>query len=171
MALASRQAPFPALGLLLVLCFLAAPRPLWAAAGDVVGTIKQASGVGLLRRPGARPQRLAAGLEVAAGDQLRTLEGTAELSFTDGAQLSLEAFSQFTLGEESGPTESTPLTARFELGESRFRSGERPSDNYRLTSPTAVIGIRGTYFEVQVDELGETLVVLVELLLLTILKL
>ena len=160
MALASRQAPFPALGLLLVLCFLAAPRPLWAAAGDVVGTIKQASGVGLLRRPGARPQRLAAGLEVAAGDQLRTLEGTAELSFTDGAQLSLEAFSQFTLGEESGPTESTPLTARFELGESRFRSGERPSDNYRLTSPTAVIGIRGTYFEVQVDELGETLVVL-----------
>lgn len=160
MALPSRQAPFPALGLLLVLCFLAAPEPLWAAAGDVVGTIKQASGVGLLRRPGERPQRLATGLEVAAGDQLRTLEGTAELSFTDGAQLSLEAFSQFTIGEESGPTETTPLAARFELGESRFRSGERPSDNYRLTSPTAVIGIRGTYFEVQVDELGETLVVL-----------
>ena len=160
MALAPRQAPFPALGLLLVLCLLAAPMPLWAAAGDIVGTIKQASGVGLLRRPGARPQRLAPGLEVAAGDQLRTLEGTAELSFTDGAQLSLEAFSQFTSGEESGPTESTPLAARFELGESRFRSGARPGEGYRLTSPTAVIGIRGTYFEVQVEELGETLVVL-----------
>ena len=160
MALASRQAPSPALGLLLVLCLLAAPRPLWAAAGDVVGAVEQASGVGLLRRAGERPLRLAAGLEVAAGDQLRTLEGTAELSFTDGAQLSLEAFSQFTIGAESGPTENQPLEAKFELGESRFRSGERPSDNYRLTSPTAVIGIRGTYFEVQVDELGETLVVL-----------
>ena len=88
------------------------------------------------------------------------LEGTAELSFTDGAQLSLEAFSRFTIGEESGSTESTPLAARFELGESRFRSGARPGEGYRLTSPTAVIGIRGTYFEVQVEELGETLVVL-----------
>ena len=99
MALAPRQAPFPALGLLLVLCLLAAPMPLWAAAGDIVGTIKQASGVGLLRRPGARPQRLPPD-RGCRGDQLRTLEGTAELSFTDGSQLSLEAFSQFTIGEE-----------------------------------------------------------------------
>jgi hypothetical protein len=97
---------------------------------------------------------------VAAGDELRTLEGTAELAFTDGALLSLEAFSRFTIGEESGSEESTPLTARFELGESRFRSGARPGEGYRLTSPTAVIGIRGTYFEVQVDDLGETLVIL-----------
>lgn len=160
MAEASRQGPCSALAILLLLYFLAAPLPLWGAAGDRVGTIKQASGVGLLRRAGERPQRLAAGLEIAAGDQLRTLEGTAELGFTDGAQLSLEAFSQFTIGEESGTTENTPLMAKFELGESRFRSGARPADGYRLTSPTAVIGIRGTYFEVQVDELGETLVVL-----------
>ena len=132
----------------------------FAAEGDRVGEITRASGVGLLRRAGERPQRLAAGLEITAGDQLRTLEGTAELAFTDGAQLSLEAFSQFSIGEESGTTETTPLTAKFELGESRFRSGARPSDGYRLTSPTAVIGIRGTYFEVQVDDLGATLVVL-----------
>lgn len=145
---------------LLSLLLFAAPKPCWAAAGDIVGTIRQATGVGLLRRTGERPQRLAAGLDVAAGDELRTLEGTAELTFTDGALLSLEAFSRFTIGEESGSEESTPLAARFELGESRFRSGARPGEGYRLTSPTAVIGIRGTYFEVQVEELGETLVVL-----------
>lgn len=131
-----------------------------AAAGDRVGTLRQVTGVGLLRRAGEGPQRLAAGLEIAAGDELRTLEGTADVAFTDGALLSLEAFSRFTIGEESGSTASEPLAAKFELGESRFRSGARPSDGYRLTSPTAVIGIRGTYFEVQVQELGETLVVL-----------
>ena len=131
-----------------------------SAEGDVVGEVLRADGVGILRRAGASPIRLKKTLKLLAGDQLRTLEGTAELSFTDGAQLSLEAFSRFTIGEESGSTESTPLAGRFELGESRFRSGSRPGEGYRLTSPTAVIGIRGTYFEVQVDDLGETLVVL-----------
>ena len=131
-----------------------------SAEGDVVGEVLRADGVGILRRAGASPIRLEKTLKLLAGDQLRTLEGTAELSFTDGAQLSLEAFSRFTIGEESGSTESSPLAGRFELGESRFRSGSRPGEGYRLTSPTAVIGIRGTYFEVQVDDLGETLVVL-----------
>ena len=131
-----------------------------SAEGDVVGEVLRTDGIAILRRAGASPIRLEKALQLLAGDQLRTLEGTAELSFTDGAQLSLEAFSRFTIGEESGSTESTPLVGRFELGESRFRSGARPSEAYRLSSPTAVIGIRGTYFEVQVDDLGETLVVL-----------
>jgi hypothetical protein len=134
----------------------------FSAEGDVVGEVLRADGVGLLRRAGERPVRLEKSVSLLAGDQLRTLEGTAELSFTDGARLSLEAFSRFSIGEESGSTESTPLVGHFELGESRFRSGNRPGDNYRLTSPTAVIGIRGTYFKVEVGELGETLVVLLQ---------
>ena len=132
----------------------------FSAEGDVVGEVLRADGIAILRRAGASPMRLEKALQLQAGDQLRTLEGTAELGFTDGAQLSLEAFSRFTIGEETGSTESTPLVGRFDLGESRFRSGARPGEAYRLTSPTAVIGIRGTYFEVQVDDLGETLVVL-----------
>ena len=107
-------------------CFLQPPNPVGLPPEISSAPLEQATGVGLLRRSGERPQRLAAGLEVAAGDELRTLEGTAELAFTDGALLSLEAFSRFTIGEESGSEESTPLTARFELGESRFRSGARP---------------------------------------------
>ena len=132
----------------------------FSAEGDVVGEVLRADGIAILRRAGASPMRLEKALQLQAGDQLRTLEGTAELGFTDGAQLSLEAFSRFTIGEETGSTESTPLVGRFDLGESRFRSGARPGEAYRLTSPTAVIGIRGTYFEVQVDDLGETLVIL-----------
>ena len=131
-----------------------------SAEGDVVGEVLRTDGVAVLRRAGEKPLRLEKTLQLLAGDQLRTLEGTVDLGFTDGAQLSLEAFSRFTIGEESGATVSTPLVGRFELGESRFRSGARPGEGYRLTSPTAVIGIRGTYFEVQVDDLGETLVVL-----------
>ena len=57
-------------------------------------------------------------------------------------------------------TESTPLAARFEQGEKPLSKRREAWEGYRLTSPTAVIGIRGTYFEVQVDDLGETLVVL-----------
>ena len=46
-------------------------------------------------------------------------------------------------------------------GSFRFLSGTTPDTGYRITTPTSTVGIRGTEFEVFVDDNGETAIALI----------
>ncbi|MEM8648051.1 MAG: FecR domain-containing protein [Pseudomonadota bacterium] len=59
-------------------------------------------------------------------------------------------------GREGADVAITALKGSF-----RFLSGTTPDTGYRITTPTSTVGIRGTEFEVFVDDNGETAIALI----------
>jgi hypothetical protein len=134
----------------IVACMLAPGTTLAAAAGDVAGRVVVASGGveavgadGVVRTLRRRD-------EIYRGDTLRSGDrGRAQVRFTDGALLSLRPDSELSVQEyrfeNSDATDRKAL--RLERGGFRTisgRIGRVNRDAYRVSTPVAVIGIRGT---------------------------
>jgi hypothetical protein len=89
---------------------------------------------------------------IRSGDRIRTgRDGRVQLRFADGAQMSILAGSEFTV--DSYVFDQTRQRSFFALikGSVRVisgRIGKRDPQDWRLTTPTATIGIRGTEFTV-----------------------
>ncbi len=124
---------------------------------EVIARIASIDGSALATGPGGA-RILRRGAALYAGDRLRTREATLTVRFVDDSEVELEAFSSFVIGEDSEPTRAGNLAVRFEIGRARMRTGNLRRAAYRVETPLAVIGLRGTYFEVRVDGLGGTLV-------------
>ena len=98
-------------------------------------------------------------------DDLRTGEGRLQVRFVDDSKLRMTEHTRILIDNvvfDDDPSKSD-LAMTFAQGTARFISGELGKvnkENVRLRTPTASIGIRGTDFTVTVDELGQTLVVL-----------
>ena len=71
------------------------------------------------------------------------------------ATITLDRF-VFNSGTSGADVAITALKGSF-----RFLSGTTPDTGYRLTTPTSTVGIRGTEFEVFVDDNGETAIALI----------
>ena len=71
------------------------------------------------------------------------------------ATVTLDRF-VFNPGKNSADVAITALKGSF-----RFLSGTTPDTGYRITTPTSTVGIRGTEFEVFVDDNGETAIALI----------
>ncbi len=71
------------------------------------------------------------------------------------ASVTLDKF-VFNPGTQSADVAITALKGSF-----RFLSGTTPDTGYRITTPTSTVGIRGTEFEVFVDDNGETAIALI----------
>lgn len=98
-------------------------------------------------------------------DDLRTGEGRLQVRFVDDSKLRMTEHTRIVIDNvvfDDDPSKSD-LAMTFAQGTARFISGQLGKvnkENVRLRTPTASIGIRGTDFTVTVDELGQTLVVL-----------
>jgi len=110
-------------------------------------------------------QPLLRGAELNNGDTVRTGEGRAQLRFTDGAYVSLQPQSEFAIRDYrfDGKTDGTER-GFFGLLKGAMRTvsglvGRVNRDQYRVTTPTATIGIRGTGGVIQVRDDGSTLIV------------
>lgn len=105
------------------------------------------------------------GEDVISKDDLRTGEGRMEVGFVDDSKLRMTEHTRIVIDNvvfDNDPSKSE-LAMTFAQGTARFISGELGKvdrENIKLKTPTASIGIRGTDFTVTVDELGQTLVVL-----------
>ncbi len=105
------------------------------------------------------------GQDVVSKDDLRTGEGRLQVRFVDDSKLRMTEHTRIVIDNvvfDDDPSKSD-LAMTFAQGTARFISGELGKvnkENVRLRTPTASIGIRGTDFTVTVDELGQTLVVL-----------
>ncbi len=98
-------------------------------------------------------------------EQIRAGGGAAtEIVFNDGSTLHIGAGTELTLDEVVfDPDASRNVIAiAIKSGLVRFASGNTPDDKYRITTPTTVIGIRGTRFLTNVAADGETLVAVEE---------
>src|SRR3954467_4080176 len=148
-------------GMLLALISSAFAGGAGAAAGRVDFTT---SGVTVSGRDGfARP--LARGAERDSGDTVRTNDGRAQIRFTDGSYVSLQPQTDFAISEYnySGKNDGSER-GFFGLVRGAMRTvtgavGRVNRNSYRIVTPTATVGIRGTGGVIQVLNDGSTLVI------------
>ena len=122
-------------------------------AGRVVSTMGEVTAV----RPDESARSLARGEPVYVEDTLRTGQrGRAQIRLIDDGLLDLRPLSRMTIDayEESAPDEDEGGNAvmSFLRGAMRTvsgRIGRDPEDEYRMTTPTATVGIRGTDYSLQ----------------------
>lgn len=111
------------------------------AHGDVSGVDAQ-----------GKQRRLTGGAPVNEGDTIVTRRGRAQIRFTDGARTSLLPESEFRVDRYSYEAQKAEeSTGFFSLLKGGLRTitgaiGRTRRDGYRVTTPTATIGIRGTEY-------------------------
>ena len=126
--------------------------------------------VSVKRRPtgtlGEKKRRLRKGTRVHRDELLETgRRGQAEFKLDDQTKLALGPSARLKLDEFVVPEAATGTTAislNFVPGTFRFITGLMKSDSYKIVTPSATMGIRGTVFDVYVDRRGDTLVLLHE---------
>lgn len=141
-----------------ILCLAAAAAllPLHGAAQQpgartLAATVAASSGDTRLMRPSALLTPLRAGEPIREGDRVMTgRDGHVELRFVDGATVVIRPATEFVVDEYR--FDASGERSFFSLVRGAVRSisgaiGKRNRDDYRLETPTATVGIRGTVFE------------------------
>lgn len=114
---------------------------------------------------GADKRDLAEGGRVHLTEYLETGDDAqAELKLDDQTKLALGPnaglkLDEFVIGKSNGVT---TISVNFLKGTFRFITGAEKKDTYKIVTPSATIGVRGTVFDVYVDGSGDTLVLLHE---------
>ena len=152
-------ASLPSLLLALWLCVLAdgaraqpAPEPGAGPRTTDAAEVKHSEGQTLLVRGGSFQSPIRAETGIRAGDRIRTgTDGVVQLRFADGALMSIQPGSDFKV--EAFAYDASLQRSFFELLRGTVRAvsgriGKRDPEAWRLRTPTATLGIRGTEFTV-----------------------
>ncbi len=133
----------------------------WPATGlAAAGLVQFATGEVSLRR-GDATSGVAKGAEVDAGDVLLTgSAGRAQIRFSDGGLVALYPDSQFTVTRytDSGDPAQDSFVVNLLRGGMRAVTGligKRNPGSYKVITPTAVVGIRGSAFLVGFNAQGQ----------------
>ncbi|MCP5084255.1 MAG: hypothetical protein GY948_21415 [Alphaproteobacteria bacterium] len=168
----------PATTLLAGLLVVFAPHGLWAQQNGDLSVVPAALPNGSTAKVGNASEitnvvtGTVASLQrvLAPGDNVHSNEVIATAENSDGkfqllddttiaigpnATVTLDRF-VFNSGKNSADVAITALKGSF-----RFLSGTTPDTGYRITTPTSTVGIRGTEFEVFVDDNRETAIALI----------
>lgn len=141
------------MGLLASLLLLALP----AAAQEVGVAIAVTQGATI--EVGGRTTRLTARDLVSNGAVIRTDQrGTVQLLFRDRTRIVVGPLTTFRIDDVAMKSDGT--AQRFAVttlgGMFRFLTGRSPKPAYKLNTPTATLGIRGTVFDLAFDTLSNT---------------
>lgn len=125
---------------------------------SVVGEATMVVGLARLIQPDGETRVLGRGAAVREGDRIETgAGGHVHLRFVDGGRLSVRPASRLHIENYTQAESSNAMTAiRFRLDEGVVRSitgswGEAARDRFRLNTPLAAIGVKGTDFSVAAD--------------------
>ncbi len=147
------------------------PRPLALAIAVAVGTapgyalaaagrVQFAFGEVSLRDAGGDSSPLKKGQVVDAGDTIVTERGRVQVKFSDGSFVSLQPKSTFKIDEYAYADDADGgERSFFSLFRGGLRTitgviGRRNRDSYRVSTPVATIGIRGTEYLIMLDGTG-----------------
>ena len=134
---------------------------------DDIGDITEHNGSsGIVRDTG---ETLAGGIgeDIFFKDSIETAQGRMNIKFIDETSLRLTEHTEVVIDEyyfDPDPSKSK-MAMKFVSGTARFTTGKLglvPRENIVITTPTATIGVRGTSFTTSVDELGRSLVILLQ---------
>ena len=135
-----------------------------AAAPPVeIGDISELSGSASVVRD--KPYDASVNFVIQTNDEAITNNGRMAIKFLDDSQVKLTEHSQLLIDEyiyDPDPSKSK-MALTFALGTTRFITGNLnriDKQNITLKTPTANIAIRGTVFSTTVNELGESLIIL-----------
>lgn len=149
----TKRAVLFCLGLLPALVFAAANE----AAQDIVGEVTTVIGQGAVRSLSGQEQGVARGDRIRAGDQIETgAGGHVHIRFVDGGLLSVRPRSRLRIESYTNGGAGERAAIKFRLEEGVVRSvtgewGQANRDRFRLNTPIAAIGVKGTDFVVKVE--------------------
>lgn len=150
-----RSIPLSAVpALALAACLSATPAQ--ALVSPVVGEVSLVVGQAQALGADGTLRTLERGSPVRAGDRVQTaVGGHVHLQFADGGRMSVRPASRLVI-EEYAPAQGPQGAIRFRLEEGVVRSitgqwGEAARDRFRLNTPLAAIGVKGTDFAVRAD--------------------
>ncbi len=130
----------------------AQPAPEPGSASPDAAQVLRSDGQTMLVRGSAFLSPVRAEVPIRSGDRIRTgPDGHVQLRFADGGLISIQPGSDFRV--DSWVYDSQRQRSFFELMQGSIRAvsgriGKRDPDDWRLRTPTATIGIRGTAFSV-----------------------
>lgn len=126
----------------------------YAAAGKV----EFASGGATIQSADGSSKVMSKGMEINQGDTILTGSGRAQVKFSDGGYISFQPNTQFKIEEYnySGKQDGTER-GFFRLVQGGLRAltgfvGRENRPNYRMATPVATIGIRGSYYLAEFQE-------------------
>lgn len=118
----------------------------------------------VLRIAGTTTSRINVGDEVVRDETVKTgSDSTARLVMIDSTNLSLGANATLTLDRTVFNTETSyrDIAVRLGTGAFRFVTGHSDKTAYKISTPLATIGVRGTILDIK-SQRGQTMVVLQE---------
>lgn len=125
------------------------------------GRVLASTGIVYAQNTRGKYRRLKRGSAVNNGDKIITQKQQAQIRFTDGSLVALRANSEFLIeeynfnGSQDGSEKSTYNLLKGSLRSLSGAIGKLNKENYRLKTPVATIGIRGTDFAVTYCAEGE----------------
>lgn len=133
----------------------------FAAAADnsLAGRVDFAADGVTATSPAGQIRPLLKGTEIFSGDNIKTGKGRVQIRFTDGGQMSLQPDTQFRIADYhfSGKADGSEKGI-FSFIKGGLRSitgtiGHVNKQNYRVETPVAVIGVRGTQYFAQLSNI------------------
>jgi hypothetical protein len=128
-----------------------------------IGDITELKGYGQVVRDETYPAEL--NFDIASNDEVQTRAGRVAITFLDDSTVKLTEHSQLLIDKyvfDPDPDKSE-MALQFASGTIRFISGsvnKLNKKNITLSTPTSQIFVRGTDFTATVNELGESLIIL-----------
>lgn len=140
----------------ILLAIISAAFPAGAVAA--AGKVEFASGGASLKTADGTAKALTKGMEVNQGDTILTGSGRAQVRFTDGGYFSFQPNTEFKVeeynfnGQQDGTEKGFFKLLRGGLRAVTGFVGRQNRPAYRLATPVATIGIRGTYYLAEFQE-------------------
>jgi hypothetical protein len=131
-----------------------------------IGSVTKFSGSGAIERDeGFEIYEIEKDLNVKMLDVVATAKGRVQIDFIDETRVDVTEHSRLVIDDfvYDPASQKGSLSLKASLGTIRYASGQiaRTSrQNVKITTPTAVIGVRGTDFTMTVDEIGSSTIIL-----------
>lgn len=128
-----------------------------------IGSVTELKGNSRIVRDETYDAALSFGIE--SFDNVETSNGRIGITFVNNSQVRLTEHSQLVIDEfiyDPNPSKST-MALNFASGTARFITGKLNNinkENISISTPSANVSIRGTDFTITVNEIGESLIIL-----------
>ena len=135
------------------------------AKANPIGEFIQLTGPAQVDKKAGSSVDVSLGSKVESLDTIRTARSRANIKFKDDTQVAITENSKLVIDEYIfDPNRGAgKMSMKIALGTVRYASGaiaKNNNENINIQTPVATIGVRGTSFSMTVDEIGQSLVIL-----------
>ena len=133
--------------------------------GATIGNVVLQEGVASVERKGAESD-LNLNSDIMFMDNVKTGKGEVGITFIDDTNVAVSSQSSLVIDDfvyDPNSAKGSKLVLKIALGTVRYASGniaKLNKQNVDIRTPTARIGVRGTAFSMTVDEIGQSLIIL-----------